>query len=646
MKQRSVCGRIRSSSTFSPLFVLAIASGLASFDCGSSTSGGSKASAGSSGNAPESGGSGVAGNGVSGNASGGASGAVSAGAGGVPVIGTAGTAGTPGTPGSAGSAGMTTAGGASGAGAGAGAAGGAGFSGVFSKITVYQTSKAGDKLTKEASPSFVQGVSNRPKIAVSNTAQQEVIGFGVSLTEASAYNLQKLEAMKPGSRQFILDQYFKPENANLTMSRVCIASSDFTRTRYTYAPTVTTDLSDFTIQHDVDAGTVQLMLDAQVSAGGAGKIKFLATPWTAPPWMKTGADMTDGGYTGGTLMPSYYDLFGLYTSKFVQAYAAKGVPIWAVTPQNEPLHTTNFDSMGFTGNGDGEATYIASSLGPKLAALNPPVKIFGYDHNKGSSMAGFVTPLYANANAAKYLAGVATHWYDLPQDPFTSSLDAVHTTIKTGQIIGSEQGLSAITNTVADAAFKNDAWWWGPNSPDWAAGTQGHLNVVGVYRVAGDIIESFNHWEQAWVQWNAVNDKYGGPSHYTARVPGTRAQSMIVADVGTTYEGANFFDTPAASAATFDYYVAPTFYVLEHFSKFMLPGGHVRASAVDAGLVGMTAIGGGKDFMALAAANPDGSVAVAVLNEKTTDVSYQITVGTQAVELTIPGAALQTVLFQ
>jgi Glycosyl hydrolase family 30 beta sandwich domain len=46
--------------------------------------------------------------------------------------------------------------------------------------------------------------------------------------------------------------------------------------------------------------------------------------------------------------------------------------------------------------------------------------------------------------------------------------------------------------------------------------------------------------------------------------------------------------------------------------------------------------------MALAAANLDGSVAVAVLNEK----SYQITVGTQAVELTIPAAALQTVLFQ
>ena len=252
------------------------------------------------------------------------------------------------------------------------------------------------------------------------------------------------------------------------------------------------------------------------------------------------------------------------------------MPIWAVTPQNEPLHTTNFDSMVTSpGDGTGEATYVATSLGPKLAALNPPVKIFGYDHNKGSNMASFVSALYANADAAKYLAGTATHWYDLPQDPFTASLDAVHTTAPTGTIIGSEQGLSAITNSVANAAFKNDAWWWGPNSPDWAAGTQGHLNVVGVYRVAGDIIQSFNHWEQAWIQWNAVNDKYGGPSHYTDRVPGTRAQSMIVADVGTTYEGANFFDTPAASPATFDYYVAPTFYVLEHFSKFMLPGGHV-----------------------------------------------------------------------
>jgi glucosylceramidase len=537
---------------------------------------------------------------------------------------------------------------ADGGGTGGAAGTGSGDAGIpdrYTVVTVYQTSRAGDKLMKLPSPGFVEGASTNPRIVVSSTQRQEVLGFGVSLTEASAYNLQKLEAMKPGSRQFIIDQYFKPENAHFVFSRTHIGSCDFTRSRYNYAPAVSTDLADFSVQHEVDTGTVQLLLDAQASAGGAGSIKHIASPWSAPPWMKTGADPTDQGYTGGRLNPTYYNLYGLYIQKYVEAYAARGIPIWAVTPQNEPLHLGNFETMGFAGDAAGEANFVAQSLGPKMAALDPKVKILGFDHNKGATLTSWAAAVYANATAVPFYDGLATHWYDLPQDPFVASLDAVHASSRGGLIIGTEQGLSAISNTIANAAWNNDAWWWGPNSPDFAAGTAGHLTVVGVYRVASDIIESFNHWQQAWIQWNAVNDKYGGPSHYTNRVPGTRAQSPIVVDVGSTYENANFVDTPAASPPTFDYYIAPTFYVMEHFSKFLLPGSHVLGNAIDAQLVGRTAIGGGADFMALAASNPDSSLAVVVLNEKTTPVTYQITFRTQAVNLTIPASALQTVVF-
>jgi glucosylceramidase len=493
---------------------------------------------------------------------------------------------------------------------------------------------------------FAEAPSASGRIAVTPTQRQEVVGFGVSLTESTAFNLLAIDARKPGTRQFIIDQYFKPENANFVLTRLHIGSCDFTPTRYSYAPTQTADLDNFSVQHDVDQGTVQLILDAQAAAGGAGSLKHVASPWTAPPWMKTGADPADGGYTNGRLNPQFYNLFGLYIARYVQAYAARGIPIWAVTPQNEPLHLGNFETMGFVGDGTGEAAFIAQSLGPKMAALEPPVKILGFDHNKGAGLAPFVSALYGNAEAARHLAGVATHWYDLPQNTFVETLDAAHNISRGGLIIGTEQGLSAITNPVANAAWNNDAWWWGPNSPDWAAGGQGHLTVVGVYRVAGDIIQSFNHWQQGWIYWNAVGDKYGGPSHFTARVPGTRAQSPIAVDVGSTFENANFFDSPPASPPTFEVYVTPTFYVLQHFSKFVLPGGRVLVSNVEAPLVGNTAVGGGPDFMALAALNPNGSLAVVVLNEKSTPVSYQITVGSQSVPLTIPAAALQTVLLE
>jgi glucosylceramidase len=73
------------------------------------------------------------------------------------------------------------------------------------------------------------------------------------------------------------------------------------------------------------------------------RLKIVATPWSAPGWMKTSGSLIDGH-----LQPAAYGPFAKYFVKFIQAYQAAGVPIYAVTMQNEPLYIPK----DYPGNGD------------------------------------------------------------------------------------------------------------------------------------------------------------------------------------------------------------------------------------------------------------------------------------------------------
>jgi glucosylceramidase len=464
-----------------------------------------------------------------------------------------------------------------------------------------------------------------------------------------------MSKLAPADRSNIIDTYFNPTKGHMTFARLPIGSCDFSWVPYSYATKA--DLSDFSIQHDIDSGLIQLIKDAQTSAGGAGHIAFVASPWSAPPFMKD-----SNSYYTGSLLPADYGTFAQYIAKYVTAMAGQGIPVWAVTPENEPEHTGGFETMGF--NPTTEGAFISGGLGAAMAGLNPPIKILGFDHNKGSSLTNWAGGLYGNANVKKYLAGIADHWYGSVVNPFTDSLETAHTDMGPDQLlIGSEQGLSAIHPPIPSQLWMNDAWYWGANSPDWhcafpsssgAASCPANNPLrVGVYRVAEDIIASFNHWEAGWIQWNAVTDKWGGPSHEnygTLTHPGTRAASPYMIDAcgidGSCGQGA----TPVLSG-TQAIYDTPTLYILQHFSRFLLPGGKVlQSNLAGAGVALSIPASGGDpayslpDMQALAVANPDQTVAVVILNEKTTPVDYAITIGNQAVEGTISASALQTVV--
>jgi len=194
---------------------------------------------------------------------------------------------------------------------------------------IYQTDANGNKLTL-----LTQEVGETPdsKIVLQpNTRFQTITGFGGSFTEASASLLNRLG---DANRKKIIDAYFGPGGARYSLTRTHMNSCDFSLGQYSYAPVEgDLQLDHFTIEEDRE--DIIPMIKEAMSASEEG-FKILASPWTAPPWMKDNKD-----WRGGKLLPEYYETWALFFSKYVEAYRKEGIEIWGFTVENEPLGNDN-----------------------------------------------------------------------------------------------------------------------------------------------------------------------------------------------------------------------------------------------------------------------------------------------------------------
>jgi glucosylceramidase len=434
--------------------------------------------------------------------------------------------------------------------------------------------------------------STKTKLTVDTaTLKQTIEGFGVSLTYSSAQVLDALDAAK---RAELMKLMFAPDQMRFTMVRLAMGACDFSDPPgWTYATTRTADLSNFTIQHDIDGKVIRTIQEAQALAGTAN-FKPVSSPWTPPVWMKS-----SNNYIGGSVNAADYELLSLYFKKYVEEYAKQGIKIWAVTPGNEPLHEGQFETTGWSiGN---EANFITNNLKAKMDALG--VKILGYDHNKGGDLTNWTNGL---KNTGIY--GIANHWYEDTLNTDEASVGASHTAAPNMVQVATEQSIDTWGRDPITTWWNVDAWWWDGKYSDWG----NHTPIEPVYRYAKDIILTFNNWQAGWIEWNAVLDQNGGPSH------GAKCQAPI--HVNTTSK---------------EVYITPTLYTMGHFSKFMVPGAKVMPTT------GMPA-----GIIALSAKNPDGSIAVAILNWTAPATDLAIVVGTKIVEVNSPTKSLQTVVLR
>jgi len=475
-------------------------------------------------------------------------------------------------------------------------------------IQVYQTSQSGDKLADKGSISATE--TQDPKIATividPEQRYQQIVGFGGAFTESSAYVLDQLSDAK---RADVIRHYFGTDGAAYSLTRTHINSCDFSLSTYAY-DTIPGDqeLIHFSIKEDMD-DIVPFIRDAMKASKDGFKI--LASPWTAPPWMKD----NDGWY-GGSLKPEYYATWALYFSKYIQAYQSQGIPIWGVTVENEPLgNGGQWESMIFTPQT--EAKFVKDHLSPRFKTDGLDVKILIYDQNRDELEEW--AAMLDDPGVADAVWGTAVHWYSSTTDWYPEALNAVHEKYPDKMLMHTEGCIDNVGNDEPAGAWLKDEWYWEKDATDWGffwaaeADKAKHPPYVPVYRYARDIIGGLNSWLAGWIDWNMVLDFQGGPNHKN-----NWCVAPVLADPGT--------DTV---------YYTPLFYVMAHFSRFIRPGAY--RIGVDLAPEGL---------MATACKNPDGSIALAVLNQGEEPVGFQVEYGKRFFPVTIPGRAIQTLVIR
>ena len=272
------------------------------------------------------------------------------------------------------------------------------------RIEVYESSEDLHESLQEKSPlKFGSTRSPSLTITVDDTRKyQQMDGFGASLTDSSAWLLwNKLTAQQ---RKEALERLFsRSKGIGLSILRQPMGASDFAIEDYSYddVPPGETDpeLKKFSIDHD-RAYIIPILRDALTINP---KLKIIASPWSPPGWMKTSDSMIRGA-----LLPSAYAPMARYFVKFVQAYEAAGIPIFAVTMQNEPLNIPNdYPGLGMTAGE--QIVFLRDHLAPAFHNASLKTKIMVFDHNW--DLIDFPIRVLSDSKAAAAAVGTAIHCY-------------------------------------------------------------------------------------------------------------------------------------------------------------------------------------------------------------------------------------------
>ena len=434
---------------------------------------------------------------------------------------------------------------------------------VTSKDQNYRLKQMDDVQFSE----FGQPLESQPCVFIDPEIQfQTFFGIGGALTDASAEVYAKLPEAK---KKELMTAYFDPVNGiGYTVARTNMASCDFSSDIYNYVEEYDSLLKNFSIAHD-DQYRVPFIRDA-ISAS-KGTLRLYISPWSPPAWMKSNNDVLHGG----KLLPQYRQPWANYFIKYIQALESRGIPVWGLTVQNEPMAVQTWESCIFTA--EEERDFIKSFLGPTLSINGlADKKLMAWDHNRDLIYQRAGTIL-EDKDAAQYVWGIGYHWYET--------------------WTGGNMQFENVRRVKEAFPDKNLFFTEGCNGPfnfeklnDWSLGE----------RYGNSILNDLNCGTVAWTDWNVLLDEKGGPNHVK-----------------------NYCFAPVhADTRTGELIYTNSYYYLGHFSKYILPGAKRIASSSSRDHIQATA------FM-----NPDGSIVVVVLNTSDNQIPYHLWLKGKAVPL-------------
>lgn len=405
---------------------------------------------------------------------------------------------------------------------------------------------------------------------------QTMLGLGSSLEHATCFNISQLP---PQQRAELLEKLFSPSiGIGINLARICIGTPDFTgEDWYTYddVPPGETDpdLKAFTIEKD----RRYVLPVLKEALRHNPELLFFASPWSPPGWMTSTGDMI-----GGHLLPEYYSAYAHYFVRFITAYRDEGIPIHAITIQNEPGVDRSRDAPRWRypscrWTAEQERDFIKEHLGPALAKAGLPTEIWTYDHNFNAAPTadgddpGIEYPriVLSDPDAARYVAGVAFHGY-----------------------AGAPDGMTAFHDEF-------------PSTPI-------HFTEGSVFGPAGGrkLIEYLRNWASSYNGWVTMLDTQGKPNNGPFRA----SRTCLTFD-------------PRTAEVRYHY----DYYQYGHFFRYLRREAHRIEST-----------GGDAALGSVAVLNPSGEIALVAINSGRDARRVNIIWRTQEFTVTLPAHSAST----
>jgi glucosylceramidase len=370
-------------------------------------------------------------------------------------------------------------------------------------VQVWLTTNDGSNLlTPQASLSFGSATGNASTITVNEYQElQQIDGFGAAVTDSSAWLI--VNKMSASQRTALMQKLFDPnQGIGIGFVRIPMGASDFSvNGPYSYddLPSGQTDpnLSNFSINHDL----AYILPVLQQARALNPNLKFMANPWSPPAWMKTNGSMLGvANGTTGTLNSSAYGPLAQYFVKFLQAYQAQGIPLYAISPQNEPeFAPSNYPGMFWAATD--ENTFLKNNLAPALASAGLAPKIIPYDHNWNDT--SYPSTLLGDATTRADIAGISWHCY--AGSP--SAMSTVHrsypisevyeTECSTGAAVAPINTIDLLMQSVQNAARTVELWniALDPNHGPHTGGCPDCLGVVTIDQATGNVTYAPDYYQ-------------------------------------------------------------------------------------------------------------------------------------------------------
>lgn len=334
---------------------------------------------------------------------------------------------------------------------------------------------------------------------------QTFLGFGGAFTEATGVALKELPENK---QKQVITSYFSPNEFNYSLCRLPIGSSDFSPKSYSYS--TKHDLSDFTIAQDLK----YIIPVVKQALKENSNIKFLASPWSPPKFMKSNKMLV----LGGKLLDKYKQTWCDYLVKYIKSYQSEGINIDYITVQNEPNAIQIWESCLYSS--EEEIEFVTKYLYPTFEKNNIKTKILIWDHNKEKLFTRTSKELNNN-QALKAVSGIAFHWYT--GDHF-ENIELVSRAFP-GMFLIHTEGCTGYSKFNPNDEVKN----------------------AEIY--AHDILGDLNAGIHGYIDWNMILDNKGGPNHKN-----------------------NFCNSPVMiNSEKTDYIKNLSYYYIGHFCKYIKP---------------------------------------------------------------------------